>query len=313
MSAAGPPRLAVLGAALLFSTGGAAIKASSLTGFQVASFRSAVAAVALLAYLLARRLPLPRPGLRLWPVAASYAVTLTLYVTSNKLTTAASAIFLQSTAPLYLLLLGPWLLHEPVKRRDLAYMALLAMGMVLFFGGLDPTSATAPDPFTGNLLAVAAGFTWAATVTGLRWLARGAGGAPDGSRRGDPGLGAVVYGSLLASLCLLPWALPAAPTLADGLVVGYLGVFQIGLAYLFLTEGMRGVGAFEASLLLLLEPVLNPIWAWLVHGETPGRWSLLGGGLILVATVGKSWLDARAPRRAPPKAPALTQVSPPLP
>jgi drug/metabolite transporter (DMT)-like permease len=108
----------------------------------------------------------------------------------------------------------------------------------------------------------------------------------------------VVYGSLLAFVGLLPAALPAAPTLADGVIVGYLGIFQIALAYLLLTAGMRRIQAFEASLLLLLEPVLNPVWAWLVHGEVPGPWTLAGGGVILTATAVRSWLDARWPERA---------------
>jgi len=207
------------------------------------------------------------------------------------------------------LLLGPWLLGEPIRRRDLGYMALLAVGMGLFFRGLDASSATAPDPPTGNLLAAAAGFSWALTVIGLRGL----GGREAGGRGGASDLGAVVYGSLAACAALLPWALPAQPALSDLAIVGYLGVFQIGLAYVFLTAGMRGLSAFEASLLLLLEPVLNPIWAWLVHGEVPGRWSLAGGGLILAATGVKSWLDARGPRRPPAEAVSLSRPAPPLP
>src|SRR6185436_18210309 len=105
-------RLLLIAAAALFSTGGAAIKATSLTGWQVASFRSAVAAAALAAFLPGAR--------RRWTwgtvaVGAAYAATMVLFVLSNKLTTAANTIFLQSTAPLYLLLLGPWLLHEPIR------------------------------------------------------------------------------------------------------------------------------------------------------------------------------------------------------
>ncbi|MGH7585251.1 MAG: DMT family transporter, partial [Gemmatimonadales bacterium] len=100
-------RLELLGAAAIFSTGGAAIKATTLTSWQVASFRSGIAAIAVLALVAASR--------RGWSwrtlvVGTTYAVTLTLFVVANKLTTSANAIFLQATAPLYLLLLGPWLL-----------------------------------------------------------------------------------------------------------------------------------------------------------------------------------------------------------
>lgn len=285
-------RLKVLAAAALFSSGGAAIKAISLTGWQVASFRSGVAAIAL--FLLmpeARR----RPNLRVLAVGFCYASTMILFVQSNKLTTAASMVFLQSTAPLYVLLLSPWLLQERVRPRDLVYMAVLAMGLGLFFVGLDPVSATAPNPLLGNLLALLSGVFWALTVMGLRSLGRGAG------REGSWGPAAALWGSILAFGMCLPMALPVAssrPT--DWLLVSFLGVFQIAAAYIFLLRGLEHVRALEASLLLLLEPVLNPIWAWLVHGERPGAWSLTGGAIIIFSTVVKSWIDSREEARAEP-------------
>src|SRR5881394_1592483 len=113
--------LRLLAAALLFSTGGAAIKATSLTGWQVASFRSGIAVLALgLMTSEARR----GYSWRAVPVGAAYATTLILFVLANKLTTSANTIFLQSTAPLYLLLLSPWLLHERIAREDVMVMLL---------------------------------------------------------------------------------------------------------------------------------------------------------------------------------------------
>lgn len=276
-------RLQVVAAALLFSTGGAAIKATTLDSWQVASFRSGVAAVALFALLPAAR--------RRWSpgvlaVAVAYATTMLLYVAANKATTAANTIFLQSTAPLYILLLAPWLLRERIRRLDVAYMAVLAVGMALFFVGVVPRYATAPHPFRGNLLAAGAGLSWALAVVGLRALGREEG--------RDRGVAAVVAGNVLACLVALPWALPVAGVrAADGVVIGYLGLVQVGLAYIFLTAGIRRVEAFQASLLLLVEPVLNPVWAWLAHGEKPGAWALGGGALILSATAAKTWVDAR--------------------
>ena len=130
----------LLAASLCFSTGGAAIKAASLTAWQVAGFRSAVAAVALLVLL-----PAARRGWnwRALPVGAAYGGTMLLFVTSNKLTTAANSIFLQSTAPLYLLLMGPLLLKEHIGRRDLALILAVACGMALFFVGTERAGATA--------------------------------------------------------------------------------------------------------------------------------------------------------------------------
>ncbi|MGB7761130.1 MAG: EamA family transporter, partial [Bryobacteraceae bacterium] len=160
-------RLLLVAAAILFSTGGAAIKAATLTGWQVACFRSGVAAVVLLAVL-----PQARRGwnLRIAPVAAAYAATLIAFVMANRLTTSANAIFLQSTAPLYLLLLGPLLLQEPIRRAGLFYMLAVAAGLALFFAGSQPALATAPDPPRGNLVALFSGLAYALMLAGLRWL-----------------------------------------------------------------------------------------------------------------------------------------------
>ena len=282
-------RLKVLAAAALFSSGGAAIKAVHLTGWQVASFRSIIAAAALLVLVREVR---RRPNLRMLGVGLAYAATLILFVLSTKLTTAAAAIYLQSTAPLYVLLLSPWLLKEAVRARDLVYMAALAVGLGMFFVSADPVSATAPNPPLGNLLALASGLTWALTVMGLRDLGRRA-----GAESGSWAPAAAFWGNVFAALVCLPLALPVlASRPTDWMILGYLGVFQIAIAYLFLLRGLEKVRAFEASLLLLLEPVLNPIWAWLVHGERPGAGSLAGGGVIVLATLVKSWVDGREGR-----------------
>jgi DME family drug/metabolite transporter len=276
-------RLEVLAAAALFSSGGAVIKAVHLTGWQVASVRSAIAAVTLLALLKEVR---RRPNLKVLGVGLAFAATMILFVLANKLTTSASAIYLQSTAPLYVLLLSPWLLKERIRGRDVVFMIALAVGLGLFFVGFDPVSATAPDPKLGNVLAVVSGLSWALTVMGLRALGKG------GESWGPAG---AFWGNVFAALLCLPFAWPIVVTRStDWLLVGYLGVFQIGVAYLFLIRGLEKVSAFEGSLLLLLEPVLNPIWAWMVHGERPGVWSIAGAAVILLATLLKSWVDARA-------------------
>lgn len=279
------PRLAVLAAALLFSSGGAAIKAVHLTSWQVASFRSAVAAVALLLLMReARR----RPTLRVLAVGAIHAATLILFVQANKLTTAAGAIFLQATAPLYVLLFSPWLLKERVRGADVLYMGALALGLGCFFLGLDPASATAPNPLLGNVFAALSGLCWGLTIMGLRALGRA------GGEGGGSAATAAVWGNAFAFAACLPWALPvgeSGPT--DWALVAFLGLFQVAFAYVFLTRGIGKVRAIEASLLLLLEPVLNPLWAWIVHGEQPGAWSIAGGAIILAATAVKSWWDVR--------------------
>lgn len=281
-------RLQLVAAALLFSTGGAAIKSADFTAIQIAGFRSGIAALALLLLLpAARRGWSWRTGL----VGVAYAATLVLFVLANRLTTAANTIFLQSTAPLYILVLGPWLLDEPIRRRDLGFMVLVVAGLVAFFVGVEPPAVTAPDPARGNLLAVLSGIAWAFTICGLRWLGNRAHVAEEG---GESALAAVVGGNVLAFLACLPASLPVGPHAAvDWALIVYLGVFQIALAYVFVTRALRWLAAFEASILLLIEPALNPVWAWLVHGEVPGLWAVAGGALILGATVLKTWWDAR--------------------
>jgi drug/metabolite transporter (DMT)-like permease len=274
--------LCLFGAALLWSTGGAAIKLCELTSWQVASLRSGVAALALL-WLT----PVGRRDVDHWSLltGSAYAATMILFVLANKLTTAANAIFLQSTAPLYVLLLAPWLLGEPIHRRDLLVMAALACGLGLFFVGEEPPYASAPAPLRGNLIAAVDGFTWALTLIGLRWISRDASQAVGGM---------LITGNALAFLVCLPLALPlGAVSAMDALVVAYLGVFQVALAYVLASAGMRHVTALEGALLLLLEPVLNPIWAALVHGERPGAWPLLGGAIILATTILNALLHAR--------------------
>jgi drug/metabolite transporter, DME family len=276
-------RLQLLGAAFLFSTGGAAIKAPGMNGWQIACFRSGIAAVALLLMTPAARRGWTRQTAL---VGVAYAGCLVLFVLANRLTTAANTIFLQSTAPLYLLFLAPWLLHEPVRKEDLGFMLAVGAGLALFFVGVEQPAVTAPDPVRGNLLALASGFCWALAIAGLRWLSRD-------KARGSP-IAAVVSGNITAFLISLPMALPVGSHgVGDWAIMGYLGIFQIGLAYVFVTRAIHRIPALEASVILLLEPVLNPVWAWVIQRETPGAWALLGGAIILSATTYKSWNESR--------------------
>ncbi|MEZ4414075.1 MAG: DMT family transporter [Gemmatimonadales bacterium] len=285
-------RLQLVIAAVLFSTGGAVIKATAMTSWQVACLRSGIAAVAL-AMLLPGAMRSIRP--RTFLVSLAYAATLVLFVKANKLTTSANTIFLQATGPLYILLLAPWLLKEKIRLPDVGFMAVVAVGLMLFFTGTDVPVRTAPAPFQGNVLAALSGFTWALTLMGLRWMgADESGGSP---------AGAVVLGNGFAFLATLPMSLPFSGIGAgDWVAIVYLGVFQIALAYAFVTRAVGKLPALEISIILLVEPVLNPVWSWLVHGERPGSWALAGGALILGATGLRSILASRASGRVAARA-----------
>jgi drug/metabolite transporter (DMT)-like permease len=215
-------------------------------------------------------------------VALAYALTLVLFVTANKLTTAANAIFLQSTAPLYLLVLSPLILKERVRRIDVFLMGIVACGLACFFVSSEPFRVTAPNPFAGNVVALLSGFTYAFTITGLRWISS----RPDAP---ESPMATVALGNILAFLICLPAALPVQYAgLGDVVAILYLGILQIGLAYYLLSAGVRYIPAVEAGTLLLIEPAFNPVWTWLLHGERPGLLAICGGALILGASAART-------------------------
>jgi len=265
-------RLAILAAAVLWSTGGAAIKLCGLNAWQIAGGRSLVATAFILLLFREARRP---PDRRVLAVAAAYAVTVVLFVLATKLTTAASAIFIQSTAPLWVLLLSPWLLGERPGRTEVLSIPVYAVGLGLFF--VDELTA---GQRLGNLVALGSGIAFAFCVVGLRLVRQS-------------GTGALVWGNLLAAAAALPlWRTGPAPSPGDAALLLYLGTVQLGLSYLLFGWALRRTAAVEASLLVLIEPVLNPIWAFLLAGERPGPWAMAGGAIVLVAT---AWRTLRPP------------------
>lgn len=273
-----------MAASALFSTGGVAVKSIAFNGWQVAALRSGIAALALFVLVPSTR---RRWDWSILGVSVTYAITMILFVLANKNTTAANAIFLQAAAPLYLLVLAPLLLKEPVTKPDIIAMAAIALGLALVMSGSPPPTRIAPHPMLGNTMATISGFALALTTIGLRWL----GAKEDGEAR----KGAVlVAGNITACVICLPMALPIVGAgLSDWAIITYLGVIQIGLAYLLVTRGLRGVPAVEASLLMMIEPALNPIWVWLINGEAPGLLPIAGGALILLASVGRAMASRR--------------------
>lgn len=267
-------RLLVIAAAVLFSTGGVALKADAFDTAQMSALRSGIAAIVLLLWIGG----VPRPGGLQLAVATLYAATVTLFVAATRLTTAGGAIFLQSAAPLYIALLGPVLLGERSRRRDLWFLLPLMAGLALCVTGTPDASHTAPDPARGTLFGVLSGVTWALTLMALRHAGRTAGSV-------RAGLSGVALGNAVACVVAVPfaWPLPPAP-LEEWVNVIYLGTAQIALAYVCLVAAARQLPAIDMSLLLLLEPVLNPLWSWWLLDENPGRATLAGGALILAAT-----------------------------
>jgi drug/metabolite transporter (DMT)-like permease len=275
------PLLLVLAAAVIWSTGGLFIKWTSLSGLELSFGRSLLAAITVA--LFTRREGF---GVNAVTVLASllYAALLLLFVLATKATTAANAIFLQYTAPVYVLILEPLLYKEKFHRRDLITVVACIAGMSLFFVG-----KLRPQDVTGNMLALASGVCFAFYFLLLR----------HSSARQVNRASSVIYGNLLVVLIAAPAGLAALShlTLADGLSVLYLGVVQIGIAYTLFTLGMaQGIRSLDAGIVGYIEPVLNPIWVFLVLGERPSRWALIGGMIIVSAVVWHTALKAKESR-----------------
>ncbi|HEY6003405.1 MAG TPA: DMT family transporter [Anaeromyxobacter sp.] len=269
-------RLLILAAALLWSTAGAAIKSVGLGPWQVAGGRALVAGLFLAAAVREAR---ARPSLLALAVSVAYAFTTVFFVLATKLTTAANAIFIQDTAPLWVLFLSPWLLRERPTRGELLAVPIYGAGLGLFF--LDELTS---GQVLGNVVAALSGVSFALSIVGLRRLR-------------ESGPSALVWGNVLAAAATLPlWASGPAPTRLDLALVVYLGIFQLGVSYLAFTRGVAGTPAIEASLLVLLEPVLNPIWTFLVAGERPGPWAIAGGAVVLAATAWRTVAPVVTPR-----------------
>jgi drug/metabolite transporter, DME family len=259
-------RLSIIAAASLWSTGGAAIKLSSATAPQLAIGRAVVAALALVLFVPKARVRWTRPILI---TAVFYAVTCTLFVFANTLTTAGNTIFIQNTAPIWVLLLGPWLLKERATFWEKVSVPVSLLGCLLFF--LDDMS---PGRLTGNLCALAASVTYALLIISYRKIGE------------SEGLAATIAGNVLIAMVLVAFALDGPmPTARDFAVFIYLGAIQQGVAALLFIRGIRGVSALEGALLTLFEPLLSPVWAFLLLGERLGALALTGAALVLGATV----------------------------
>jgi drug/metabolite transporter (DMT)-like permease len=220
--------------------------------------------------------------------ALFYALTLILFVSATRLTTAANAILLQYTSPLWVMLLSYPVLHERPGAREYGIAAGCLAGLTLFF--LDELT---PGGTLGMVLALGSGLTMACMVLGLRH---------EGRRGTDSAsLTAVLLGNALCALVCAPWMAAALPLMGttDWIVLALLGSFQIGVSYVLFSHGLRHVTALRAILLGLVEPVLNPLWVWLGNGERPSAWTIAGGAVILICLAAES-LMGRLPRSFDP-------------
>jgi drug/metabolite transporter (DMT)-like permease len=271
-----PPMFLVLLAVLLWSTGGIFIKLTDLNAFAVNAGRSFLAALVVALFTYKRGLRLDK-----FTVITSllYAGTLSCFVYATKATYAANAIFLQYTAPVYVLILSPFILKERFRFLDLLTVVLCLIGMSMFFLEAKSAAPTAPNIFLGNIAALLSGLFFGLYLVLLRHKS---------SLKQPNAAISVFYGNLMVVFVMLPFIIQELPrpNLKDVLAVSFLGIFQIGFAYIFFTEGIRkGVRALDASIIGFIEPLLNPFWVFLFLGEVPSSWALIGGLIIVSAVI----------------------------
>ena len=252
---------------LLWSSGGLLIKGVDWNPIAIAGARSAVSAVVI--WLAFRDQPLSWSKEQVGG-AIAYAATVLLFVSATKMTTAANAILLQYTMPLYVALFGAWFLNEKPTTADWLTIASIAGGMGLFF--LDQLS---PGGLMGNLYGMASGMTLAAVFLCMR------------KQKNASPSGTVLLGNALTALVSAPFMLGSEPGPGSLLNIMLLGVFQLGLAYVCFSVAIKHLTALESSLIGAIEPVLNPVWVFLVLGEQPGMWAMIGGSIILVAVTAR--------------------------
>lgn len=262
--------------AILWSTSGLFVKILDWQPVAILAGRSFFAAIVFLIYL--RRIP-TRFGLWQLLAAAMFILTQFLFITSTKLTTAANSIFLQYTMPIYVVLLAYWFLGEKPSRTDWLAMVIIFIGLTLFFG--DDLNA---DGFLGNLLAILSGVTGAIMMVSFR-----------AQKDGNPAESNLIA-FLVTATFGFPFILKETWTMNSILILAFLGIFQIGVAFIFFSKGIKHIPALEANLIGTLEPVLNPIWVFLFYGESMGKFALIGGLVVLSGVILSAVGSARAAR-----------------
>ncbi len=273
-AASSTPYVFVFIAVLLWSTGGVFIKATGIDAFSVNLGRSLFAAVVVGTYLYFRK----ALKFDVFSVLSGlfYAATLSCFVYANKNTTAANAIFLQYTAPIYILVFAPLLLKERFRGLDLITVVACLIGMSLFF--LDARNeGSGPNNTAGIISGLISGLCLGMYFVMLRH--------PKALEH-NPAL-SVLTGNVIIVVVMIPFVAtaPPSPVLIDYLSIGYLGIIQIALAYILFTHGVaKGVRSLDASIIGFTEPILNPIWVFLFIGEKPSIWTI-GGGMLIISSV----------------------------
>jgi len=260
-------------AAVLWSSSGLFIKIIDWKPLSILSGRSIISFFVFLIYLRRPRINWSRLQIT---GAFGYVGVQLFFVISTKLTAAANAIFLQYTAPLYLFLFGYWFLGEHPHRTDWISTPVIFLGLILFlsdglrFSGIE-----------GNLFGALSGLSMAVMMLCMRR-----------EKAGEPGM-LILMGCLIGVLIGFPSLIRESFSLRSVSIILFLGLFQMGLSYVFFSIAIKYLDALESSLVLFIEPVLNPVWVFLIIGEVPGHLALAGGLMVIGTAVMRAVISAR--------------------
>ena len=264
-------------AALLWSTGGLLIKHVDWPPLAVAGGRGFFAAVFLWATQRNLRFTFS------WPQvigAVTYAGCTIAFCTATKLTTAANAILLQYTAPIWIALFGSWLLGERATRMDWITIAVVLGGMGIFLA-----DGLAVGHLLGDSIAILAGVFFAAMTMAFRY------------QKDSSPLESILLGNLLAFVIGLPWMIDSpAPSASGWGALVALGFVQLGLSYRLYSRAIKHVTALQAVIIPVIEPLLNPVWVLLAVGEKPTPLALTGGAIVLSAVTLRATILIRSSR-----------------
>lgn len=255
--------------AILWSFGGILIKLVNWNPIAIAGMRSAIAALFLLVII-------KKPTWR-WNKAKvggiiAYASTVIFFVMANKSTTAANAILLQYTAPVYIAIFGKFFLDEKTDKTDWFFISIIIGGMILFF--IDDIGG---GSLKGNILAIISGISFAFNVMFIR------------KQKDENPIEIIFWGNILTAIISLPFMVTSPfPDAKSWTGLLLLGVFQLGFSYFLYAKAIKNVTALEGVLIPVIEPILNPLWVFLIVGEIPGKWSLIGGVVVLLSVTGRA-------------------------
>mgnify|MGYP001011516208 FL=1 len=255
-------------ASILWSTGGLLVKLSNWHPLAISGGRSLIAALVMLVYL--RRPKITKSKAQIIG-AITYSTTVMFFVIANKLTTAANAILLQYTSPIFVALLGVWILKEKIHWYDIVSILVVFLGMGLFFiQGVDRGN------ILGNIIAILAGFSLACTTISLRLQKEGS------------AVETTWLGNILTFVLALPFIIQVKIDAINLIIILILGIFQLGISYILYVNALKYISALEAILITVLEPLLNPVWVYVFTGEAPGIYALIGGSIVILTILIRS-------------------------